>query len=134
MFEQHQTVNKLLKNIISAYGLGPQDLARAWAEFRDKLELHMKAEEQVIFAFSDWGSPEMQQIVARLLSEHGRIRALISDLVSQKRLETEALEDLQKTLFAHEALECERLYPMLDGELGEDGREFLFKKMGEYKI
>ncbi len=130
MLDHHRRINKLLQALIDGFGMDKKDLQNNWSQFVDELEKHMRAEEQIIFSFTNLGDDESQKIIRELLAEHGQIREMLRDITTYFRVNfSSKANDLQKLLHRHESKENRVLYPKLDAMLSESERSFLLTKI-----
>lgn len=100
-----------------------------FSSFAHELRSHIAIEEDLLFPRMEAEDPSQHPVVARLLEEHGAIRACLDGIerqLTEPAPDVDALEwELRNVLGEHNAREEGAVYPWFDGHLAPEERERL---------
>jgi hemerythrin superfamily protein len=106
-----------------------------FAEFRDDLLRHIRAEEEILFPRLLLADPSGPPLVRQLLEEHDRIRGAlgkVEEAIDRGPDDVEvAGESFVEELWAHNAREEGIAYPMMDRLLPDDVRTAAMERLTE---
>lgn len=128
-----------LRKAASGEGEAPAEVAKAFLEFWQKEDsLHLRKEEEVLLPVMVRNGVDLdREPVARMLTQHARLRSLateVSDQVVREQIGTETLRDLGETLEAHIRMEERELFPMIEEVLPESALEEVSSRLKVFEI
>jgi len=132
MMQHHSVVLGLLNKLKEAVDNGQGDIRDIFMKFESQAKEHFSIEESVIFNFSDKMDAKSTEIILGLMREHQTMLSLM-ELITKGLPENDFLSiyDLEKIMLEHAEVEEKILYPGLDGNLEEEKKVAMIKRIQE---
>ena len=97
--------------------------------YNDELVQHFKNEEEILFPFVKNKNSDLDKMISEIISEHRKIKTLVSELEKAKHLE-DVLDELGKLLEKHIRKEERELFILIEKILSEEELREISTKLG----